>query len=137
MKKNIFWIIIIAAAVSLALAGCGGCGGSGRGLNLGGGDNALIGTWEWDAGSVAGMNLGISFRWTFTRDSFTSEMMGIRQTMPYRVRDNAIIFQEGNTEVEMQYRITGDTLSLDLGEWMGGFGGWGIPSSLDFKRVSR
>jgi len=79
--------------------------------------------------------LDMRFRLTFTSDSFTYEMMGVRQSISYRLKDNAIIFQEGNTEVEIQYRVNGDTLSIDIGDWMGELSGIGIQTSLDFKRV--
>ena len=135
MKKNIFWLIIVAVAVPLALSGCWGCDRIGRGANLGDSDNTLVGTWEWDLGPIAGFVLDMKFSMTFTSDRFSYEMMGIRQSMPYRIRDNTIIFQEGNTEIEIQYRVSGDTLSIDLGDWMSGFTGMGVSTSLDFKRV--
>ena len=140
MKKNIFWLIIITVAVSLAFSGCWGCDGigsigSGRGANPGDSDNSLIGTWEWDLGPIVSAVLDMRFRLTFTSDSFTYEMMGVRQSISYRLKDNAIIFQEGNTEVEIQYRVNGDTLSIDIGDWMGELSGIGIQTSLDFKRV--
>ena len=139
MKKNIFWLIIVAVVVSLALAGCGGCNGiggrGGRSVNLRDGDNALVGTWEWNLGLITGIDLGMRFRFTFTEDRFSYEMMGIRQSMPYMLRGNSIILLEGNTEVEIQYRVSGDTLSIDLGDWMGELSEMGIQTSLDFKRV--
>jgi hypothetical protein len=79
------------------------------------GARALIGTWEGDYGIT----------WSFTRNKFTQEMMGVKQTVPYKVKGNAISTEYQGAEVEIEFEIDGDTLTVDI---------MGI-TSLEFERV--
>jgi hypothetical protein len=68
------------------------------------GAKALIGTWEGDYGIT----------WSFTGNKFTQDMMGVKQTVPYKVKGNAISTKYEGSEVEMEFEIDGDTLTVEV-----------------------
>jgi hypothetical protein len=103
-KKNFAPVLFAAFGLMLA-AGLASCGGEP-------GAKALIGTWE---------GFGT---WSFTRNQFTQEMMGIRQTYPYKVKGNSISYKYQGTEVEIDFEIDGDTLTVEM---------MGVP--MEFERV--
>jgi hypothetical protein len=76
-----------------------------------------VGTWEGDHGLT----------WIFTRNKFTQNMGGIKQTVPYKVKGNAIATEYQGTEVEMEFEMDGDTLTIDIMGMM----------SLEFERVGK
>jgi hypothetical protein len=51
-------------------------------------------------------------------------MMGVKQTVPYKVKGNSIITEYQGVEVEMDFKINGDALTVKF---------MGIP--IEFKRV--
>lgn len=65
---------------------------------------ALVGTWEG----------GYGLTWSFTRNRFTQDMGGIKQTFPYKIKGNSISTQYQGAEVELEYEIVGDILVVDL-----------------------
>ena len=84
VKKSIFWFIAIAAIILLVFSGCSGNSGKG-----------LVGTWEGDFGLT----------WTFTGNKVTYEIMGLKYTVPYKIKDNAIIMDYMGVEAEFEYEI--------------------------------
>jgi sugar lactone lactonase YvrE len=82
-----------------------------------GGAKALVGTWEGDYGIT----------WSFTGNKFTQSMMGVKQTVPYKVKGNSISTEYQGAETEIEFEIDGDTLTVDI---MG-------MVSLKFKRVDK
>ncbi|MCL2128634.1 MAG: hypothetical protein FWH38_10305 [Treponema sp.] len=86
-KKSIFWVITIAVIVSVAFFGCSRSGGnSGK---------ELKGTWEGDYGMT----------WTFTGNKVTYEIMGMKYTVPYKVKGSAIVMEYMGAEAEFDYEI--------------------------------
>jgi hypothetical protein len=82
-----------------ASAGSGGSAGGSTGAR------ALAGTWEEvDTGII----------WSFTGNKFTQEMMGIKQTVPYKVKGNSISTEYEGAEIEIDFEIDGDTLTVDI-----------------------
>jgi hypothetical protein len=79
----------------------------------GNGSKALIGTWE----GIEGITL------TFTGNKFTQSHEGIKTTVPYKTNGNSISTEYGGAEVERDFEIDGDTLTI------AGF-------DMEFKRVS-
>ena len=97
LKKAVFWGFAIMA---LVFAGCSGSGD--KGLS---GSKALNGSWT---------TLGITY--TFTGNKMTMDAFGVKVTVPYKIKDNAITYEEktssGKVEYKMEYQIDGDTLTL-------------------------
>jgi hypothetical protein len=82
------------------------------------GARALIGTWEAAHGGIT---------WSFTENKFTQTMFGsIKQTVPYKVKGNSIFTEYAGAEVEIEFEIDGDTLTVDI-----------MGMSLEFKRVDK
>jgi hypothetical protein len=54
-------------------------------------------------------------------------MMGVKQTVPYKVKGNSISTEYQGAEVEMEFEIDGDTLTVDMMGMM----------SLEFERVDK
>ena len=111
MKKNklvVCGMLAMVLALGLVLAGCGGGGGAT-------GAKALKGTWKE-------VDYGVT--WSFTGNKFTQEMSGMKQTVPYKVKGNAISTKYEGAEVEMKFEIDGDTLTIEMGR-----------VSLEFERV--
>jgi uncharacterized lipoprotein YehR (DUF1307 family) len=69
------------------------------------GAKALAGTWEVIGGLLT---------WTFTGNKFTQNMMGIKVTVPYKVKGNSIFTEYQGAEVEMDFEIDGDTLTVEV-----------------------
>jgi hypothetical protein len=113
MERRRFWgliAIVVIMSFGLVLAGCGGGGGTT-------GAKALVGTWEGDYGIT----------WSFTENKFTQSMMGVKQTVPYKIKGNSISTEYQGVETEIEFEIDGDTLTVDI---MGMI-------SLKFKRVDK
>jgi hypothetical protein len=101
MNRRMNWVsILFAAFAGMALAAgfisCSSGGGST-------GARALAGTWEGDY-----------ITWSFTGNKFTQEVMGIKTTVPYKIKGNSIYTEYLGAEVEMEFEIDGDTLTVDL-----------------------
>jgi hypothetical protein len=108
-RKRFLEPVVVVLLFGLALARCDGGGGTGT--------NALVGTWEGDAGFM-------SVTWSFTGNRFTQSMMGVKQTVLYKVKGNSIITEYQGVEIEMDFKINGDALTVKF---------MGIP--IEFKRV--
>jgi hypothetical protein len=74
----------------------------------------LIGTWD---------GYGLT-TWSFTKNQLTQEAMGIKLTYPYKVKGNIISTEYQGAEVEIDFEIDGDTLTVEM---------MGFP--LEFERV--
>ncbi|MDR1786179.1 MAG: hypothetical protein LBR23_06950 [Spirochaetaceae bacterium] len=81
------------------------------------GSKALIGTWEED---------DYGFTWSFTKTTFIQEVMGIKTSVPYKVKGNAIVTEYEGASVEMDYELDGDTLAVEV-----------MGLSLEFTRVGK
>jgi hypothetical protein len=67
------------------------------------GAKTLAGTWEGDY-----------VTWSFTGNKFTQEIMGVKTTVPYKVKGNTISTEYLGAEVEIDFEIDGDTLTVEL-----------------------
>jgi hypothetical protein len=108
-KMNLVSVLLVAFMGMVLAAGFISCGGGG-----GTGAKALVGTWEGDYGTT----------WIFTGNKFTQEIMGIKTTVPYKVKGNSISTEYQGAEVEIDFEIDGDTLTVEM---------MGFP--LEFERV--
>ena len=101
MNKNVFLVIAIIAIMSMAFIGCSGSSGSGG--------NKLVGTWEGDYGMTM----------TFTSNKVTYEIMGTKFTVPYKIKDDAIVMEYMGAEGEFEFEIEKDDddeyLIIDFG----------------------
>jgi hypothetical protein len=70
----------------------------------GSGAKALVGTWE-GAGGIT---------WSFTGNKFTQEMMGVKQTVSYKIKGNSISTKYQGAEVEMEFEIDEDILTVSV-----------------------
>jgi hypothetical protein len=104
MKKTfLFFAALSVFWLTLALISCGATDAK-----------ALVGTWEGDYGIT----------WSFTGSKFTQEMMGIKQTVPYKIKGNSISTEYQGAEVEIEFEIDGDTLTVELAGY-----------TLEFERI--
>jgi hypothetical protein len=96
VKNNKLFSVFGALALGLILVGCGGE------------DKALIGKWESD---------DIDMYWIFTKNKFTQETMGVKITVPYKIKNNTIVTKYEGASVEWEYEIwdfetVGDALTV-------------------------
>jgi len=103
-KRWFLGVIVIVVIMSFTFNGCGGKGG-------------LSGKWESD-------DLFVHMTWTFTGNKLTQEVMGVKVTIPYKIKKNAIAMVYEGAEVEFEYKIEGNTLTVDM---------MGMP--VEFERV--
>ena len=98
LSKNNFWVIAVIAIISMAFIGCSGNSG-----------NKLVGTWEGDYG----MDM------TFTSNKVTYEIMGVKYTVPYKIKGDAIVMKYMGGEGEFEFEIEKDDdeeyLTIDFG----------------------
>jgi hypothetical protein len=110
MKNNIMvTVLTMVLTLALVLAGC-----SKKDAGGGSGTKALVGTWEGAYGLT----------WSFTGNKFTQSMGGVKQTVPYKIKGNSISTKYQDFEVEWDFEIDGDTLTIEV---------MGFP--IEFKRV--
>jgi hypothetical protein len=94
-KKLRGWgIIALVMVAAFAFTGCSGGG--------------LSGTWESDDDFL-------SMTWTFAGNKLTYEVMGMKVTTTYKVKNKAIAMEYQGASVEYAYTIDGDTLTIDMG----------------------
>ena len=95
MRKNIFWVIAIIAIISMAFIGCSK-------------NSGLVGTWEGDYMDI-----------TFTSNKVTYEVMGMKYTVPYKIKGDAIVMEYMGGEGEFDFEIEKDDgeeyLIIDFG----------------------
>ena len=69
----------------------------------------IIGTWEGDYGMI----------WTFTSNRVTYEIMGMKYTVPYKIKGSAIVMDYMGAEVECEFEIEKyddeEYLTIDMG----------------------
>jgi hypothetical protein len=112
LMKIKFWVGVLG--IMVLLAGCSANNGRT-------GAKALVGTWEAPGGTWEGLG-GIT--WSFTGNKFTQDMMGVKLTVPYKIKGNSIYTEYQGVETEMDFEIDGDTLRIEVM----GFG-------MEFKKV--
>jgi hypothetical protein len=93
-RKGLWTFIAIVVIMSFVFIGCGGNGG-------------LSGTWESTSSYV-------DMTWTFTGNKLVQETMGVKVTTPYKIKGNAIAMVYEGTEVEFEYVIDGDILTINM-----------------------
>lgn len=95
MEKRLLVDVVVIIAL---LASCSASGGSA-------GAKALAGTWE---NELSGLT------WSFTRNEMTQDMMGVKMTVPYKIKGNSISTEYQGAEVEIAFEVNGDTLTVEL-----------------------
>ncbi|GHV48139.1 hypothetical protein AGMMS49546_38440 [Spirochaetia bacterium] len=112
MKRNVVFSLgrsaMLVLAFGLVLAGCGG-GATGA--------KALVGTWE---------EVDFGLTWSFTGNEFTQDILGVKITVPYKIKGNSISTTYEGAEIEMEFEINGDTLTIEI---------MGLGLGLEFERV--
>jgi hypothetical protein len=69
------------------------------------GSKVLIGTWEGSDGST----------WSFTGNKLTESIRrGVKKTVPYKVKGNSIFTEDQGVEIEMEFEIDEDILTVSI-----------------------
>jgi len=105
-RKGFLEVIVIIAMMSFAFISCSGSGKGG-----------LSGTWESD---------DLHMKWTFSGNKLTQEVMGMKVSIPYTIKKNAIVMVYEGAEVAFDYKIDGNTLTINM-----------MLRSVEFKRVGK
>jgi hypothetical protein len=53
----------------------------------------------------------------FTKDTYTTEAMGMKVSVPYKIKGNSIVIEMYGVTQEIPFKLNGNTLTFNYMDW--------------------